>query len=94
MLRARWETADGLDVRPVLETVQVPTLVMHGPMTAPCRAILGREMAEAIPGARYVELPGIDHIPWVGDAEEILDEVEEFLTGARTRREPDGCWRR
>jgi len=46
-------------------------------------------MADAIPGARYVEVPGIDHILWVGDAEQILDEVEEFLTGARHATEAD-----
>ena len=40
-------------------------------------------MAERVPGAKLVELPGIDHIPWVGDQDALLDGVEEFLTGTR-----------
>ena len=89
MLRARWETAVGLDVTPVLETLQVPTLVLHRADERAVPAILAREMADAIPGAHYVEVPGIDRLPWVADAEQILDEVEEFLTGARHATEAD-----
>jgi len=48
-----------------------------------------RYMAENIPGARFVELAGDDHIPWLGDADRVVDEVEQFLTGARQSREPD-----
>ena len=50
-----------------------------------------RYMAEHIPGARYVELPGADHLPCVGDSDPILDEIEEFLTGARRRRARPGA---
>ena len=89
VLRKRWETVVGLDVTSVLEALRVPTLVVHRADDPAVPATFGREMAEAIPGARYVEVPGIDHIPWVGDAEEILDEVEEFLTGARHAAEVD-----
>ncbi len=89
VLRKRWETVVGLDVTSVLEALRVPTLVLHRADDRAVPATVGREMAEAIPGARYVEVPGIDHIPWVGDAEEILDEVEEFLTGARHAAEVD-----
>jgi hypothetical protein len=46
-------------------------------------------MAERIDGARYVELPGEDHLPFLGDQDEILDEIEEFLTGVRRGPEPD-----
>ena len=46
-------------------------------------------MAERIQGAKYVELPGPDHFPWAGDTDAILDEVEEFVTGARRGQEPD-----
>jgi len=49
----------------------------------------GRQLAARIPGAKYVELPGADHLPWVGDPDAILDEIEEFLTGARPTIEPD-----
>jgi class 3 adenylate cyclase len=48
-----------------------------------------RYIAEHIPGATYVELPGPDHFPWVGDTDAVLDEVEEFVTGTRRGREPD-----
>jgi class 3 adenylate cyclase len=46
-------------------------------------------VAEQIPGARLVELPGADHLPWAGDADSLLGEIEEFLTGARQAPEPD-----
>lgn len=48
-----------------------------------------RYMAERIPGAKFVELPGRDHLPWVGNADAILDEVEDFLTGMRRGPDPD-----
>jgi class 3 adenylate cyclase len=50
---------------------------------------MGRYLAGKIPGAKYVELQGQDHLPWVGDWEPIVDEMEQFLTGARHRSEPD-----
>jgi class 3 adenylate cyclase len=46
-------------------------------------------MAGQIPGARFAELPGEDHMPWVGDQDSVLDEIQEFLTGVRPDREPD-----
>ncbi len=72
-----------IDVRSVLPSVRVPTLVIHrsGDRTIPIEA--GRYVAERISGASFVELPGEDHLPWVGDAEAIVDEIEEFLTGVR-----------
>ena len=72
-----------IDVRPILPSIQVPTLVIHR-MDDRCLLVEeGRHMAELIPGAKFVELPGADHLPFVGDAEAILDEIEEFLTGKR-----------
>src|SRR3954452_1071351 len=78
-----------IDVRAVLPTIRVPTLVTHrrGDRVVNWRA--GEDLAAQIPGARYVELPGIDHLPWAGDQEAVLGEAEEFLTGARTVAEPD-----
>jgi pimeloyl-ACP methyl ester carboxylesterase len=78
-----------VDVRAVLPAIQVPTLVIHrrGDRVVNWRA--GKHLAEQIPDARYVELPGRDHIPWAGDIEDVVGEVEEFLTGARTAPEPD-----
>ena len=89
LLRARWGTAARLDVSPILETLQVPTLVVHRRDDRAVLARFAREMAAAIPESRYVEVPGVDHIPWVGEPDRILDEVEEFLTGARRQEEVD-----
>jgi len=89
ILKARLETAKELDVTPVLETIQSPTLVIHSSGDRLVPAVACREMAEAIPGARYLELPGQDHIPWVAEGERVLAEVEEFLTGARHVGEVD-----
>jgi len=71
------------DVRHVLSAVTAPTLVLHrsGDRMVPVAA--GRYIASRIPGARFVELPGPDHCPWVGDVERLSGEIEEFLTGTR-----------
>jgi class 3 adenylate cyclase len=75
-----------LDIRDVLPSVRVPTLVLH--RTSDILPIEGaRYVAEHIPGARFVELHGDDHWPWLNDPDEVCDHVEEFLTG--TRREPE-----
>jgi pimeloyl-ACP methyl ester carboxylesterase len=78
-----------IDVRAVLPTIHVPTLVLHRRSDRVVNRRAGEELAARIPGAKYVELPGIDHMPWAGDAESVLGEVEEFLTGARSTPEPD-----
>jgi class 3 adenylate cyclase len=75
-----------IDVRDVLGSVRVPTLVLHRRGDRDARAEEGRYIAERIPKARFIELPGVDHVPWI-DADEIVDEVEEFLTGVR-RQQP------
>jgi class 3 adenylate cyclase len=78
-----------IDVRQVLPSIRVPTLVIHRSEDQCLKVEEGRYVAERIPGARYVELPGRDHLPFVGDQDAILDEVEEFLTGVRHPLEPD-----
>jgi class 3 adenylate cyclase len=78
-----------IDVRHVLSAVRVPTLVLHSSGDRVIDVRFGRYLTEHIDGARYVELPGIDHLPWGSDAEAILDEIEEFLTGARHIPEAD-----
>jgi hypothetical protein len=78
-----------IDIRPVLPTIRVPTLVLHRTGDRCLKVEEGRYVAANIPGARYVELPGDDHLPFVGDQDAMLDEIEEFLTGARHRFEPD-----
>ncbi len=89
MARALVRSARELDVRAVLPSIGVPTLVLHRAGDVPFAAANGRYMAEMIPGARYVELPGEDHAPRVGDTEALVAEIEEFLTGARHAPEPD-----
>jgi class 3 adenylate cyclase len=69
------------DVRAVLPAIRVPTLVLHRTEDAHIRVDHGRYLADHIPGARYVELPGRDHSPEVGDANSILAEMQSFLTG-------------
>jgi class 3 adenylate cyclase len=76
------------DVRSILENVSVPTLVLHRRKEA-IPVEYGRYLAGHIPGARLVELDGVDHAPQVGDVESITGEVEEFLTGMRHTHEPD-----
>ena len=78
-----------IDIRPILPSIRVPTLVLHRTGDKTLRVEEGRYMAERIPGAKFVELPGIDHLPFVGDQDSILDEIEEFLTGMRHAPEHD-----
>jgi pimeloyl-ACP methyl ester carboxylesterase len=78
-----------IDIRAVLPTIRVPTLVLHRVGDRDANIEEGRWIAERIPGARFVELPGEDHIPWVGDADGVLDHVEEFLTGSSAPRPVD-----
>jgi pimeloyl-ACP methyl ester carboxylesterase len=78
-----------IDVRPILPTVRVPTLVLHRAHDRMIRVEQARYLAEHITGARLVELAGADHAPWVEDTDVLLDEVEEFLTGARHAPESD-----
>jgi pimeloyl-ACP methyl ester carboxylesterase len=88
MALALWEAIQRVDVRDVLPSLRVPTLVLHH-ADSPIPAANGKLMAELIPGARYVELPGRDHLPGAGDPEAIAGEVEEFLTGTRGAGRPD-----
>jgi class 3 adenylate cyclase len=93
-----------IDVRDVLPTIRVPTLVLYrrdarfGHGAAAWReagadvitpASEANFMATQIPGAQLVELAGVDHLPWAGDVEALLGEVEEFVTGVRRGPEPD-----
>ncbi len=78
-----------LDVRHVLSAIRVPTLVLHRIGDEPVRIGHARYLSEHIPGAKYVELPGADHIPWMGDQDALLSVVREFLTGERTAPEAD-----
>jgi class 3 adenylate cyclase len=73
-----------IDVSAILPTIHIPTLVIHRQGDVAVNVEGGREIAALVPGARYIELPGTDHIPFIGDnAGEIVDAVREFLTGSR-----------
>lgn len=84
LMRANMET----DVRHILPVIRVPTLLVHRTGDRLVRVDQARYMAERIPGAKLVELPGDDHTFYV-EADPLLDEVEEFLTGIRRGPEPD-----
>jgi pimeloyl-ACP methyl ester carboxylesterase len=88
MARAAIRLNMELDIRDVLPSVHLPTLVIH--RTDDILSVEGaRWLAEQIPDARFVELAGEDHWPWITDPDEIVDEVEEFLTGERHEHELD-----
>lgn len=72
-----------IDIRNVLPAIHVPTLLIHRTGDRDSKVEESRWMAEQIEGAHFVELPGDDHFPWVGDQDAILDEIQEFLTGER-----------
>ena len=78
-----------IDIRHVLPVIRVPTLVIHRTGDRLTDVRHSRYLAENVPSARYVELPGSDHLWFVGDWEAVVEEVEEFLTGVRPGREPD-----
>ena len=71
-----------IDIRDILPSIRVPTLVLHRRHDHLLNVEEGRYVASRIPGARFVELPGEDHLPFVGDQDAIIDEIERFVTGA------------
>ncbi len=79
-----------IDVSDILSAIRVPTLVIHRRYDVTINIEGGRYLAENIPGARLVEMSGTDHLPFIGDnAAEILDAIEEFLTGSKKIVVPD-----
>jgi len=77
------------DVRSALPLVSVPTLIIQRSGDLMIRAEHGRYLAGHIPGAKYLELPGEDHLFFLGDNESVLGEIEEFLTGHRATADPE-----
>jgi hypothetical protein len=84
-----FRTAVERDLRPSLGSVSVPTLVIHREGNRFIRLGAGAYLAEHIPGARFVVLPGADHAYFSGDVDAIVDEIEEFVTGVRGGTEGD-----
>jgi len=78
-----------IDIRDLLPSIRVPTLVLHRRGDRCLKVEEGRYLAERIPGATFVELGGEDHLPFLGDQEEILSEIEAFLTRAHVRTPPE-----
>ncbi len=78
-----------IDVRPILSAIRVPTLILHREGDRIVRTEEARYLAEQIPAAKLVLLAGDDHLPWVGDQDAVLDEIEECLTGIRRGPELD-----
>jgi class 3 adenylate cyclase len=79
----------GGDVRRVLPAIRVPTLVIGHARSARIPIEHTRYLGEHIAGARYVELPGEENLPWAGDQPTLVSEVQEFLTGVRPHDDPD-----
>lgn len=78
-----------IDVRHVLPSIRVPTLIVHRKGDRLTSVEQSRVLAGKIRGAKLVELPGDDHVPWVGDADALFGEIAEFLTGVRPADEHD-----
>jgi class 3 adenylate cyclase len=86
LFRANYE----IDVKHILPSIHVPTLILHRQRDALVRVEEGRYLAEHIPEAKYLEIPGEDHTVTDPDTQDVIaDEIEEFITGARHRPEPD-----
>jgi pimeloyl-ACP methyl ester carboxylesterase len=80
--------AFNIDVRHVAPSIHVPTLIIHRDGDRVCHVENARWLARNIPGARYVELKGVDHAPFAGN-DDIVPEIQEFLTGSRESVEPE-----
>jgi pimeloyl-ACP methyl ester carboxylesterase len=88
-IRRIFELIGEFDVRDVLPSIRVPTLVMHRTDDSFIKVEHSRYIASKVPGARFVELQGGDNMFSIGDSEALIGEIEEFLTGTRHEREPD-----
>ncbi len=78
-----------IDVRPALGAITAPTLLLHRSADRLIPVVQGRALAALMPAARYIELDGADHLAFVGDSDAIVEEVEEFITGTRGKRDPE-----
>jgi class 3 adenylate cyclase len=84
-----WRATLEWDLRPFLPSISAPTLVLHRQGDRFIHVGAGRYLAEHIPNAKFVVLPGDDHLFFMGDSDTLVDEIEEFLTGARSGAESD-----
>ena len=89
MARAVMDVVFSIDVSAALPLIQAPTLVLHRDRDCAIPLASGVAFAKAIEGATFVELKGVDHLPWAGDIDAIVDEIASFLTGSRSATEPE-----
>ena len=82
MARATVEASFGIDVRPILPTITIPTLIIHARGDPGVPAQYGRYLADHISGAQILEVEGVDHAPWFTDPDGTMARIEEFLTGS------------
>lgn len=87
--RDSFETYSKIDIRDVLGSVTVPVLVVHRKDDRLFSVDQSRDLAERLPNARFVELPGVDWFPWAGDTDPLVAEIQTFVTGTRPIAEPD-----
>jgi class 3 adenylate cyclase len=87
--RDSFETYARTDIRNVLASVKVPVLVLHRTGDRLFTIDQSRDLAKRLPDARFVELPGVDFNPWVGDTDSLVAEIQTFVTGTRPVTEPD-----
>ncbi len=73
-----------VDIRNILPTIHIPTLIMHRTGDQDVNVEEGRWMANQIPNAKFIELPGDDHLPWVGDQDAIIENIREFLDARKS----------
>lgn len=85
-IRPFFDIAAHTDVRSVLDAIQVPTLILHRTEALAVPIENARYLHEQISGSKLVELDGVDFMPFLGDSQALVDEIEEFLTGSRTPR--------
>jgi class 3 adenylate cyclase/esterase/lipase len=83
-----WEVNFEVDIRSMLPSIHFPTLVIHR-QSEPMSIENARYLAAKIPQARLLELPGQDHLPWLGDQNSVLDAMEEYVTGTRSQVSSD-----
>lgn len=89
MVKQLFDLYPRIDVRSILPAIRVPTLVLHRTGDLVCPVANGRYLADHITGSTYVEMGGPDHLPYFGDSDRIMDEIEEFLTSVRHCPESD-----
>ncbi len=72
------------DITNILESIKVPSLILHRTNDLDCKVEEGKYIARHIPNSKFVELPGNDHLFWIGDTFSVLSEIEEFITGKKS----------